>query len=117
MDPVFSLGISSLWDELRHMPTGGVWWVNADRQQDAISLVNQTIASQTENANVAVIGMEGDPGKVIKLDESHGPRKSAYLPCRIQKKGYTLCPTICFVLLTRRITFSFLFVQITRGGI
>lgn len=56
MDPVFSLGISSLWDELRHMPTGGVWWVNADRQQDAISLVNQTIASQTENANVAVIG-------------------------------------------------------------
>ncbi|TGE30168.1 cellulose biosynthesis protein BcsE, partial [Salmonella enterica subsp. enterica serovar Poona] len=55
--------------------TGGVWWDNADRQQDAISLVNQTIASQTENANVAVIGMEGDPGKVIKLDESHGPEK------------------------------------------
>ncbi|MDI8507082.1 hypothetical protein MJM81_27075, partial [Salmonella enterica subsp. enterica serovar Lubbock] len=24
VDPVFSLGISSLWDELRHMPTGGV---------------------------------------------------------------------------------------------
>lgn len=117
MDPVFSLGISSLWDELRHMPTGGVWWVNADRQQDAISLVNQTIASQTENANVAVIGMEGDPGKVIKLDESHGPEKIRLFTMPDSEKGYTLWPTIYFVLSTRRITFSFLFVQITRGGI
>ncbi len=38
MDPVFSIGISSLWDELRHMPAGGVWWFNVDRHEDAISL-------------------------------------------------------------------------------
>lgn len=92
MDPVFSLGISSLWDELRHMPTGGVWWVNADRQQDAISLVNQTIASQTENANVAVIGMEGDPGKVIKLDESHGPEKIRLFTMPDSEKGLYSLP-------------------------
>ncbi|EDZ0855716.1 cellulose biosynthesis protein BcsE, partial [Salmonella enterica subsp. enterica serovar Anatum] len=92
VDPVFSLGISSLWDELRHMPTGGVWWVNADRQQDAISLVNQTIASQTENANVAVIGMEGDPGKVIKLDESHGPEKIRLFTMPDSEKGLYSLP-------------------------
>ncbi|HAE1442279.1 TPA_asm: cellulose biosynthesis protein BcsE, partial [Salmonella enterica subsp. enterica serovar Bredeney] len=92
VDPVFSLGISSLWDELRHMPTGGVWWVNADRQQDAISLVNQTIASQTENANVAVIGMEGDPGKVIKLDESHGPEKIRLFAMPDSEKGLYSLP-------------------------
>lgn len=62
MDPVFSIGISSLWDELRHMPAGGVWWVDADRNEDAISLVNQTIASQAGNAKVAVICMGCDPG-------------------------------------------------------
>lgn len=55
MDPVFSIGISSLWDELRHMPAGGVWWFNVDRHEDAISLANQTIASQAETAHVAVI--------------------------------------------------------------
>ncbi|EAU8846487.1 cellulose biosynthesis protein BcsE [Salmonella enterica] len=92
VDPVFSLGISSLWDELRHMPTGGVWWVNADRQQVAISLVNQTIASQTENANVAVIGMEGDPGKVIKLDESHGPEKIRLFTMPDSEKGLYSLP-------------------------
>ncbi|SUG30954.1 protease [Salmonella enterica subsp. arizonae] len=86
MDPVFSLGISSLWDELRHMPIGGVWWINVDRQQDAITLVNQTIASQTENANVAVIGMAGNPGKVIKLDESHGPDKIRLFTMPVSEK-------------------------------
>lgn len=53
MDPVFSIGISSLWDELRHMPAGGVWWFNVDRHEDAISLANQTIASQAATAHVA----------------------------------------------------------------
>lgn len=92
MHPVFSLGISSLWDELRHIPTGGVWWVNADRQQDAISLVNQTIASQTENANVAVIGMEGDPGKVIKLDESHGGENPLIYHAGFRKRAILFAP-------------------------
>lgn len=117
MDPVFSLGISSLWDELRHMPAGGVWWINTDRQQDAISLVNQTIASQTEKANVAVISMEGVPGNAIKLDESHGPEKIRLFTMPDSEKGLYFCLTICFVLLTPLITFSFLFAQITHGGI
>ncbi|MED5756984.1 BcsE family c-di-GMP-binding protein, partial [Enterobacter roggenkampii] len=46
MDSIFSIGIQSLWDELSHMPVGGVWWINTDRNEDAISLVNQTIAAQ-----------------------------------------------------------------------
>lgn len=75
MDPVFSIGISSLWDELRHMPTGGVWWLNVDRHEDALSLANQTIASQAETAKVAVISMESDPGKLFKLEQSYGPEK------------------------------------------
>ena len=46
MDSIFSIGIQSLWDELSHMPVGGVWWINTDRNEDAISLVNQTIAAR-----------------------------------------------------------------------
>ena len=75
MDPVFSIGISSLWDELRHMPAGGVWWFNVDRHEDAISLANQTIASQAETAHVAVISMDSDPAKIFQLDDSQGPEK------------------------------------------
>lgn len=79
MDPVFSIGISSLWDELRHMPTGGVWWVNTDRSEDAISLANQTIAFQTGTAKVAAMSMGSDPGKVFKLDETQGPEKNSVI--------------------------------------
>ena len=70
VDPVFSISISSLWDELRHMPAGGVWWFNVDRHEDAISLANQTIASQAETAHVAVISMDSDPAKIFQLDDS-----------------------------------------------
>ena len=55
MDPIFSIGIQSLWDELRHMPAGGVWWINADRDDDAVRLVNQTVAAQPKESKVAVI--------------------------------------------------------------
>lgn len=75
MDPIFSIGIQSLWDELRHMPTGGVWWLNADRETDAVSLINQTIAQQDTEANVAVIGMDHDLRGILKLDKDHGPQK------------------------------------------
>nr|WP_318383486.1 cellulose biosynthesis c-di-GMP-binding protein BcsE [uncultured Enterobacter sp.] len=75
MDPIFSIGIQSLWDELRHMPAGGVWWINADRDEDALNLVNQTLASQQKNDRVAVITMGKDPNKNIKLDPHHGPEK------------------------------------------
>ena len=61
MEPIFSLGIRSLWDELRHMPAGGVWWLNAERQEDAIRLVNQTISAQGTHTKVAVITMDSKP--------------------------------------------------------
>lgn len=75
MEPIFSIGIESLWDELRHMPAGGVWWVNTDRQQDAIILINQTLAAQNKDAQVAAIGMGQDLRKIIKLDKEYGPDK------------------------------------------
>ncbi|WP_436857340.1 cellulose biosynthesis c-di-GMP-binding protein BcsE [Citrobacter tructae] len=87
MDSVFSIGISSLWDELRQMPAGGVWWVNTDRPEDAISLANQTIASQQETAKVAVICMGDDPNKLIKLDHNHGPEKIQLFSMPNSEKG------------------------------
>ncbi|HDR2794714.1 MULTISPECIES: cellulose biosynthesis c-di-GMP-binding protein BcsE [Enterobacter] len=74
MDSIFSIGIQSLWDELRHMPVGGVWWINTDRNEDAVSLVNQTIAEQTKDARVAVITMGEEPKKIIKLEDDRGPQ-------------------------------------------
>lgn len=75
MNPIFSIGIKSLWDELRHMPAGGIWWINTDREQDALSLMNQTLSAQQRQAKVAVIGMNHDLQKLIKLDKDHGPEK------------------------------------------
>lgn len=75
MEPIFSLGIRSLWDELRHMPAGGVWWLNAERQEDAIRLVNQTISAQGTHTKVAVITMDSKPREKINLEADHGPEK------------------------------------------
>jgi hypothetical protein len=74
VDSIFSIGIQSLWDELRHMPVGGVWWINTDRNEDAVSLVNQTIAAQTKDARVAVITMGEEPKKIIRLEDDRGPQ-------------------------------------------
>ena len=74
MDSIFSIGIQSLWDELRHMPVGGVWWINTDRNEDAISLVNQTIAAQDKDSRVAVITMGEEPKKIIRLESDRGPQ-------------------------------------------
>jgi len=75
MNPIFSIGIQSLWDEVSHMPAGGVWWINTDRHEDAVSLLNQTLSAQQEEAQVAVVCMGADPHKIIKLDEDRGPKK------------------------------------------
>lgn len=75
MEPIFSLGIRSLWNELSHMPVGGVWWLNVDRQDDAIKLVNQTIASQNPDANVAIVSMLAAPKQAITLDPAQGPEE------------------------------------------
>ena len=74
MNPIFSIGIESLWDEVSHMPTGGVWWMNTDRQEDAISLLNQTLSAQAEGAKVAVVSMGENPNNLIKLKGNSGPR-------------------------------------------
>ena len=79
VDSIFSIGIQSLWDELSHMPVGGVWWINTDRNEDAISLVNQTIAAQDKDSRVAVISMGEDPKKIITLENDRGPPDGAII--------------------------------------
>ena len=66
MDSVFTLGISSLWDEVCHMPVGGVWWLNVDRYADAVSLVNRTLAAQAKNSKVAALVMGDKPDDLMK---------------------------------------------------
>lgn len=75
MEPIFSLGIRSLWNELNHMPAGGVWWLNVESQDDAINLVNQTVAAQQPEAKVAVISMSAKLKQAITLDSAEGPEK------------------------------------------
>ncbi|WP_174510202.1 cellulose biosynthesis protein BcsE [Klebsiella oxytoca] len=77
MENVYTLGISSLWDEVCHMPVGGVWWLNVDRHEDAISILNQTLASQDKDCKVAAIVMGNTPGKIISVDPQRGPAKIA----------------------------------------
>ncbi|MFM8025223.1 cellulose biosynthesis protein BcsE [Klebsiella pneumoniae] len=86
MDNVFTLGISSLWDEVCHMPVGGVWWLNVDRYADAVSLFNQTLAAQAKNSHVATLVMGNKPKDIISLDHIHGPDNIALftLPNRPQ---------------------------------
>lgn len=86
MDNVFTLGISSLWDEVCHMPVGGVWWLNVDRYADAVSLFNQTLAAQAKNSHVAALVMGNKPKDIISLDHTHGPDNIALftLPNRPQ---------------------------------
>lgn len=87
MEPIFSVGIRSLWDELRHMPAGGVWWLNIDRQEDAINLLNQTIAAQDDQAKVAVITQGYHPQKIVKVDDNHGPEKIRVFTMPDSKNG------------------------------
>lgn len=77
MDIVYTLGISSLWDEVCHMPVGGVWWLNVDRYADAVSLLNQTLESQAPESKVAAIIMGKKPNEVISLRKDRGPDKIA----------------------------------------
>lgn len=75
MNPIFSIGIDSLWDEVSHMPTGGVWWMNTDRHEDAISLLNQTLSAQAEGTKVAVVSMGENPKNLIELTGNSGPKR------------------------------------------
>ena len=92
MDSIFSIGIQSLWDELRHMPVGGVWWINTDRNEDAISLVNQTIAAQDKDSRVAVITMGEDPKKIIRLESDRGPQSVKLFSMSSEADGLYFLP-------------------------
>lgn len=92
MDSIFSIGIQSLWDELRHMPVGGVWWVNSDRNEDAISLVNQTIAAQGKDSRVAVISMGEDPKQIITLERDRGPQTVRLFSMPSEADSLSICP-------------------------
>jgi len=69
------------------MPAGGVWWINTDREQDAISLINQTIATQDRDANLALIGMGQNLRDHIKIDNDHGPDKIQIFAMPNQEKS------------------------------
>ena len=86
MDSVFTLGISSLWDEVCHMPVGGVWWLNVDRYTDAVSLFNQTLAAQAKNSKIAALVMGDKPNNIISLDMKVARIISRCSPCRIVRK-------------------------------
>ncbi|YCI81486.1 cellulose biosynthesis protein BcsE [Enterobacteriaceae bacterium] len=73
MNPIFPIGIHSLWDELNHMPSGSLWWVNTDQDVDAYRLANQTLAAQQADARVAVITMGAPPRTVIQEPTVGGP--------------------------------------------
>ncbi|MBV4414479.1 cellulose biosynthesis protein BcsE [Enterobacteriaceae bacterium YMB-R22] len=75
MSPIFLVGIQALWDELQHMPAGGIWWINTDRVEDAHRLINSTIAAQHEHTKVAAIVMDKTPNKVITPVGVAGPQK------------------------------------------
>mgnify|MGYP003365591802 CR=1 FL=1 len=75
MNPIFTLGIQSLWDEVSHMPTGGVWWINTDRHEDAVSLLNQTLSAQQNDAKIAVVSMGENPNDIIEINDNRGPKK------------------------------------------
>ncbi|MFJ5435029.1 cellulose biosynthesis protein BcsE [Pectobacterium sp. CHL-2024] len=52
----FSLGIRDLWDELVMLQQAGFYWVNIDRQVDAVLFCQQIMHGQNNDARVALIG-------------------------------------------------------------
>ncbi|MBJ3814278.1 cellulose biosynthesis protein BcsE [Shimwellia pseudoproteus] len=75
MRSVFSLGIRLLPDELSRIPAGGIWWINTDRQEDATSLVNTTLAQQPPDTRCALVTMDQPPDNVIASELINGPDK------------------------------------------
>ena len=113
MDAIFSLGINSLWDELRQMPTGGIWWINTEQHDDAVFLANSTIAAQSEDARVAIITMGNQFKNSIELDHSHGPKKiRLFTMTDSQKSLYSLAPDLACSVIPE----NYLFVLIMSDG-
>lgn len=72
-NPLFTLGIDALQEELSHMPVGGVWWLNVDIENDAVNLINQIIISQKPSAKVAVLAPSVILSDEIKFHKKAGP--------------------------------------------
>ncbi|MCS3431274.1 cellulose biosynthesis protein BcsE [Klebsiella sp. BIGb0407] len=72
-NPLFTLGIDTLQEELSHMPAGGVWWLNVDIKSDAVNLINQMVISQISSAKVAVIAPPAILRDEIKFHKKAGP--------------------------------------------
>lgn len=70
---LFTLGIDAFQEELNHMPVGGVWWLNVDAKNDAVSLINQMITAQESSVNVAVIAPSDILRDEIKYHRKAGP--------------------------------------------
>ncbi len=95
MGPIFSVGIHSLWDELRHMPAGGVWWVNAERYEDAVRLANSTISAQKNDAKVAFVTMGTPPKKILTSLSENGPEEILLYKAKNTKSSlYSLLPDL-----------------------
>lgn len=73
-NPLFTLGIDALQEELSHMPAGGVWWLNVDIKNDAVNLINQMIISQGSSAKVAVLAPSSILNDDIKFHQKTGPK-------------------------------------------
>ncbi|WP_116475515.1 cellulose biosynthesis protein BcsE [Zobellella maritima] len=71
----FTLGIRHLWDELLLMQAPGLYWLNADRRQDAVLLCRQVIGSQPADTRAALICAGGAPAEVVDELEYGGPQK------------------------------------------
>ncbi|WP_375056612.1 cellulose biosynthesis protein BcsE [Zobellella sp. DQSA1] len=55
MAGLFSIGIRGLLDELLFMQAPGLYWLNVDRQYDAMLLSRQAIGAQADHAKVALL--------------------------------------------------------------
>lgn len=63
MTQSFSLGVRRLWNEISLLQPPGFYWVNIERQLDAVLFCRQLISAQTNDARAALIccGEDNEP--------------------------------------------------------
>lgn len=74
MTSSFPLGIRQLWDELQLMQPSGLYWLHADRLQDAQLLCRQVIGAQQARTRGALICVGSTPAEIVEGLAS-GPRR------------------------------------------
>lgn len=74
MQPDFYVGIDTLWEELRRLACGGVYWIATGQQAEAVALLNRTLLSQSPTARAALIAMADDPRALLEASlPAQGP--------------------------------------------